>query len=184
MKLSAGDHEIHKHFLNPEGEYPYDHPTFEGDEDKPEDPYRIGNQYKGDTSGDGKLTYFEAHPEWYGLIDGERRKNVSTWQGVNFCTSNADARMELAKNFVQGLIDGRYRKADIVNFLMIDGGQWCECDNCKKAGNASDKQFSVIVDILDEMEEARLKGKLSREVEIRMSAYVKTIEPPTKDLPE
>ena len=110
MILADGCHEIQPLFLGPWKEYPYNHPKFKGDEDKPDDPYQLGNEYAGDTNGDGKLTYFEAHPEWYGLHDGKRSTNFEEWEGDNFCTSNTDARKELAKNYVQDIINGSNRK--------------------------------------------------------------------------
>ena len=106
MKLTAGGHIIQEYFLNPHAEYPYDYPKFHGDEDKPKDPYAPGDEYVGDRNGDGKLTYFEAHPEWYALR-GSKRSNHIRIQGDNYCTSSADATKELAKNLVQCLIDGR-----------------------------------------------------------------------------
>ena len=37
--------------------------------------------------------------------------------GTNFCTSNADAATEFMQNYVQALIDGPYRGADVVGVL-------------------------------------------------------------------
>ena len=98
LKLTDGGHIIQKYFLDPHAEYPYKHPTFIGDENKPADPYAVGKNYAGDTNGDGKLAYFEAHPEWYALRNGKRSDNIQDETGDNFCTSNAGARKELAKN--------------------------------------------------------------------------------------
>ena len=49
-------------------------------------------------NGDGKLSYFEAHPEWFGLRNGKRSdRDFITASGDNFNTSNKDANKELAK---------------------------------------------------------------------------------------
>ena len=183
LKLTEGGHIIQDYFLNPQADYPYDHPAFEGDESKPRDPYPFGSEYAGDTSGDGKLLYFEAHPEWYGLHDGKRSDRVHDVRGVNYCTSNRDATRELAKNLIQSLIDGRWQHVDIVNFWMSDVGWWCECENCRKLGTPSDRLLLLIHDVFTQMQEARREGRLERNVELTTLAYIETLSPPTRPLP-
>ncbi len=184
MKFSDGSHDMHRLYLNPEQEYPYDHPKFKGDEDKPEDSYQSSGQYKGDTDGNGKLTYFEAHPEWYGLHDGKRSNNIVEWKGDNFCTSNADARKELVKNFVRDLIDGKKSNTDIVRMGMLDNGRWCECESCKKSGNYTFRSFIILNDLLEGIALARSRGMLSRSLQVQISAYGETLPPSDRPLPE
>ncbi len=184
MKLADGGHVMMMHFLNARHEYPYNHPSFKGDEGKPKDPYRTGREYLGDTDNDGKLTYFEAHPEWFGLKKGKRSDNTVDEFGDNFCTSNPDARAEIAKNLVNSLIDGHYRNVDILNFwLMDDSGRWCECPECAKIGNETDRLLQVVNDILVEIGKARREKRLSRRVELSSLAYLETITPPSRPLP-
>ena len=96
------------------------------DNDGHEDPYdncvRYYNPDQGDADGDGKLSYFEAHPEWYGLRNGKRSDKADVSPGDNYCTSNMDANKELAKNLVRNLIEGSWKTVDIVNFWMLDNG--------------------------------------------------------------
>ena len=184
LKLTEGGHIIQDYFLNPQAEYPYDHPAFEGDESKPRDPYPSGSEYAGDTDGDGKLLYFEAHPEWYGLHEGKRSDRVHDVRGVNYCTSNRDATRELAKNLIQNLIDGRWRHVDILNFWMSDVGWWCECGNCKQLGTPSDRLLLLVHDVFTDMKQARREGRLERDVELTTLAYIETLSPPTRPLPE
>jgi len=44
----------------------------------------------GDENKDGRLSLFEAHPEWYGMKNGERTKisysDNAAQSGINFCT--------------------------------------------------------------------------------------------------
>jgi len=183
MKLTAGGHIIQEYFLSPHAEYPYDYPKFHGDEDKPKDPYAPGDEYVGDTNGDGKLTYFEAHPEWY-ASRGSKRSNHIRIQGDNYCTSNADATKELAKNLVQCLVDGRWHYVDIVNFWTLDGGQWCECDNCKRQGTYTDRLLDVVYRMLTEIRNARQQKCLQRNVQLSTLAYHETLSPPTSPLPD
>jgi len=185
MKLTAGGHDIIHHCLSFQGQYPYNHPKFTGDEDKPADPYAVGAEYAGDTNGDGKLTFFEAHPEWYGLQDGKRSNNIRRdTHGDNYCTSNADATHELAKNFAQQCIDGEWHYTDIVNFWMLDGARWCQCEACKKQGSPTDRLMRVVHAALTALGEAREQGRLKRDVQLSTLAYQNTLAPPTKPLPE
>jgi hypothetical protein len=184
MKCADGGHTIQMLCLNPKTEYPYNHPKFKGDEKKPRDPYAPGKEYTGDVDGDGKLSYFEAHPEWYGLRKGKRSDNIRDEFGDNYCTSNPDATKELAKNVVRSLVDGAWRNVDILNFWMMDNlGRWCECENCKKQGSCTDRLFIVVQAVLDEIRKARKEGLLTREVELSSLAYLDTLTPPTRPLP-
>jgi len=184
LKLTEGGHIIQEYFLNPQAEYPYDHAAFEGDDGKPEDPYPSGSEYAGDTNGDGKLNYFEAHPEWYGLREGKRSDRAHDVRGVNYCTSNRDATRELAKNLIQSLVDGRWRQVDIVNFWMSDVGWWCECENCRKLGTPTDRLLLLIHDVFTQMQQARREGRLERAVQLTTLAYIETLSPPTRPIPE
>ena len=191
VKLSDGGHRIQGIVFNSGDEYPYNHPVFKGDENKPDDPYKVGNDYTGDTNNDGKLSNFEAHPEWYGMKDGKRIKIIfspekSSPMGTNFCTSNEDARKEFAKRIAgQFISGGQWEYIDDFMFVMFDGGEkwWCTCDNCKKAGSYTDKMFIVVYDVLKELERIRQSGKLNHRVEVCCSAYAATQSPPTVPLP-
>ncbi len=184
LKLTVGGHENQLFYIHPKHEYPYDCARLTGDEAKPKDPYRPSQEYQGDKNGDGKLSYFEAHPEWYGLIDGKRSDKFA-WNGHNFCTSNSDAAREFGKNMAEGLASGRWKHADIVNFWLFDcHGGWCHCPQCKAQGSITDR-FLILVDIVfQEIAKVRAQGRLSRKVLISPLAYEDTIFPPTKPLPE
>ena len=189
VKLMDGGHSIQGRIFVADDDYTYDHPVFKGDENKPDDPYKVGENYQGDSNNDKKLSNFEAHPEWYGMKDGKRVKINSNLRfaqtGTNFCTSNEDARKEFAKRIVQSLIDGGWKDVDIFNLSTYDGGanQWCTCDECNKDMSYTNKLFLVMYDILNEVEKARQGKRLNRRVEICNSAYAATMEPPTKPLP-
>ena len=181
--LGHGGHIIQEYCIAPNSEYPYNHLKFQGDEDKPNDPYAPGDEYTGDTNNDGKLTYFEAHPEWYGLRNGERSDHINGEIGDNYCTSNLDATKELAKNLIQCLIDGCYSQVDILNLWMLDNGKWCECDNCKQQGIYTDRLLAVCDLVLNEIHQAQQDGRLQRKVQLSTLAYHETLPPPTKSLP-
>lgn len=203
MKLNDGGHIAQVAAFASDDEYPYDHSKFGGDDDegKRKDPYKLSSEFAGDTSGDGKLSYIEAHPEWYGMKEGKRVKilspkfeirngrkrivNPGNAVGTNFCTSNDDARNEFARRVGQEFIVGEWEYADIFDFWTYDGGeeQWCTCDNCKNQGSYTDRMFAVSHDILQEVQKLRREGGLKRPVEIVSIGYTTTLDPPTKPLP-
>ena len=182
--LIDGGHIIQKYCLAPNSEYPYNHPNFQGDENKPNDPYKVGGEYAGDVNGDDKLTYFEAHPEWYGLRNGKRSDRIKGDFGDNYCTSNFDATNEMAKNLIEHLINGRWSHVDILNFWMLDNGKWCECDNCNQQGTFTDRLLAVCDIVLKEIHKARQEDRLQRDVQLSTLAYHETLTPPTRALPD
>lgn len=128
--------------------------------------------------------YFERHPEWYGLRGGKRSPKISEdGFGDNYCTSNAEATAELAKNLVQECIDGEYRSADMLNFWMLDNGKWCECEACRRQGTYTDRLMSVTHTVRQAIVAARREGQLKRDVQVATLAYQETLPPPSKPLP-
>ena len=184
MVLARGGHGVQGMYIPPKKEYPYNHPKFHGDENKPKDPYVASDEYTGDTNGDGKLTYFEAHPEWYGLRNGKRSDKADISPGDNYCTSNMDANKELARNLVQSLIDGQWKNVDIVNIWMLDNGKWCECENCRKQGIFSDRLMDVAYVVQKEIQKAQKERRLNRQVLLATLAYHETLPPPERPLPK
>ena len=76
---------------------------------------------------------FDAHPEYYPLIGGERRPSKQ----AKLCIGNAGLR-ELV---VQYAVD-QFRKdpaIDSVSMDPSDGGGWCECHDCAALGTISDR---------------------------------------------
>ncbi|MFC1676142.1 DUF4838 domain-containing protein [Planctomycetota bacterium] len=184
IKLSCGGHKILNMFFDPNTEYPYNHPVFIGDEDKPDDPYGSNAEFAGDSNGDGKLSYFEAHPEWYGMINGKRSDHVVWGHGHNFCTSNSDAVKEFANNMIASLIDGYWRYADMIDLWLSDNGKWCQCENCKTLGTCTDRLLKLANDVSSHIQQARSQGRLKRNVQISTLAYLETITAPTRALQE
>jgi hypothetical protein len=134
---------------------------------------------------DGILSYFEAHPEWFGLIKGKRSSKLTGHAtGDNYCTTNEEATRELANNVIANLKNGKYQYVDILNVWLLDNGGWCECENCAKLESRTDKLFNVMYVILKEMTKARAAGELSREVTISMCSYHETLPIPTVPLPD
>jgi len=183
IQMNCGNHVLESRFINPRHRYPYNHATFTGDDDLPADPYPASPDYRGDADGDGKLSYSEAHPEWYGLRGGKRSFNIHGDGGDNFCTSNRYACDEFMKNLVRDLVDGEWKEADSINFWTLDGGKWCECDACKALGTPTDRNLLLVHRLRREMNRAMAEGRLKRNIRVYFLAYADVLEPPSRPLP-
>ncbi len=184
MTLTAGQHDIQERFLNPGRAYPYNCPQYRGDEEKPHDPYPPSSASLGDANKDGTLSYAEAHPEWFAMLNGKRSAHKHRRLAGNFCTANTSAVRELAKNLIQCLIDGDWAHADMVNFWMLDGGTWCQCEACTDLGTPTDRLLQLMHAVTGHIRTARRQGRLKRRVSLVSLAYLETRAPPTKPLPE
>lgn len=182
IRMTCGGHHPQYRFLHPNQEYPYNHADFSGDEAKGADPYPRG-EGKGDANHDGKLTYGEAHPEWYGLQDGKRSFRFEYDFGDNYCTSNPHATAEFMKNLVADLAGGQWKWADSINFWLFDGGRWCQCKACEALGTPTDRNLLVVHALSKAIDAARASGQLNREVSVEFLAYHDVIQPPTRPLP-
>jgi hypothetical protein len=185
MRLACGGHTAEPRFLGPELPYPYRHSKFPGHGVLPADPYPVSGQYQGDVNRDGKLSYFEAHSEWFGMKDGRRVPDIPRdgSGGVNFCTSNADAVEEFSKNYVQALIDGACKGADVVNFWTLDNAAWCQCERCCAEGTPTDRDLRLVCAFDRQLKKAQRDKRLNRPVEVRFLAYADLSDPPTRPLP-
>ena len=183
VQMSCGGHVAQSMFLNPPSAYPYDHPRFEGDEKRPRDPYPVSESCQGDANKDGRLSYFEAHPEWYAWVKGERIPGVRGGGGTNYCTSNERATTEFMKNFVECLATGQWNGAGVVRFWTLDGGKWCQCEKCKALGIPTDRNLLLVHRLDQEIKKARAEGRINRPIIIRFLAYADVLRPPTRPLP-
>lgn len=185
----VGGHQMFYLFADTTLEYPYCHALY-GGEGKPADPYPVSPLCE-KPAGE-RLTYGEAHPEWYALIDGERRRKrdrerflrAGNAPGDNMCTSNADAMAELCKCIVDALVDGVWKYADHIHVWPLDNGAWCQCEECKKQGNFSARILKLAYLVDKAIKEAYSQGRLKRKILIICPAYHETLPVPDKPLPE
>ncbi len=91
-----------------------------------------------------KNEYFEDHPEWFGVRDGVRTKQVIG--GAQFCWTNAEAR----KRFIDNAVEFVLASPAIGIFFTVgwDGGPCCECPDCKKS-----KPANQIFQLMNELAE-------------------------------
>lgn len=76
---------------------------------------------------------FNTHPEYYALVDGERRVGVHS----KFCISNPGV-IDAAKRYGLEFFE-KNPDADSVSVDPSDGGDWCECEECVSLGTPSDR---------------------------------------------
>jgi hypothetical protein len=170
--------------LDPSAPYPYNYPNFQGDENKPADPYKSSQEYWGDTDHDNVLSYSEAHPEWYGLTKDKTRSFPKDNSGTNFCSSNSDGLAELGKNILLRLENGIWNHSEVYDFWPLTGAIWCQCPGCQALGNDTDKMLHVLYEIRRTLKGAFEKKQLSRDVRVTGPAYGLTLLPPEKSLPK
>ncbi len=68
--------------------------------------------------------HFKDHPDWYSLIDGERK-----WQGAQLCTSNPQLR-----EFMLGALREKLRRDPTTSIVSVSQNDWygaCQCPTCK-----------------------------------------------------
>lgn len=68
--------------------------------------------------------YFEAHPDWFSELDGQR-----TWKGGQLCLSNEAMREELTRNVLAAL--RKSKRPTHVSVAQEDGGRPCQCAACR-----------------------------------------------------
>jgi hypothetical protein len=183
LLLIGGGHDAYPRYINPQAEYPYANPLFPASSGKPKDPYKVvAASYLGDANHDGKLSYWEAHPEWYGMENGVRRpfRNV---EDLNPCTSNDDMLAEVFKGVIQDLATGRLLYVDQYNFWGLDSHKWCECPVCTAQGAPTDRILIVIDKLRRSIVQAKQSGELKRDVKVVFAMYYETIKPPTRPVP-
>ena len=94
--------------------------------------------------------YMTNHPEWFGLRNGKRVPQ--TFAGAQFCWSNPEARKKFTDN-----VEAFARRAPQIHILCLvpfDGGQACECDQCKKAG-ASNLLMLLMGEVIERLKTSR-----------------------------
>ena len=189
ISRSVGGHVVFSHMIDSQKEYPFCHEIY-GGEGKPGDPYAVSPNCTPPSGKNGEFTYGDAHPEWYAMFDGERQKDVKRdpargWHAVyNFCTSNKDAVTELCRLLVDELAEGEWKYADYVNVWPLDGGKWCQCEECKKQGNYTARLLQVAYQVDKAIKEAYREGRIKRRIQLVCCAYHETLPVPDTPLPE
>ncbi|MBZ5620668.1 MAG: DUF4838 domain-containing protein [Acidobacteriia bacterium] len=119
--------------------------------------------------------YFKDHPEYFSLIDGQRRE-----RGGQLCLTNPDV-LRIAIESVEHSI-AAHPEATIISVSQNDRYGWCECDNCRRVeqeeGGAHSGPLLRFVNAVAAEIEKRHPDKL-----IDTLAYQYTEDPPAKARP-
>jgi hypothetical protein len=107
---------------------------------------------------------FAEHPEYLGLVNGERKS-------TKFCISNPGLRKLVADDAVAQFDKDPTR--DSVSVDPSDGGGWCECAECKKVGSVSDRALTLANEVAAAVQ-AKYPGRL-----VGMYAYSQHSPPPS-----
>ncbi|RYE18293.1 MAG: DUF4838 domain-containing protein, partial [Sphingobacteriales bacterium] len=112
--------------------------------------------------------YFKDHPEWFGMRNGKRVPQ--TFLGSQFCWSNAGARKQFISNAAVFVKNAPL--LHIFSSIPFDGGQACECDDCKKAGASN-----LLMGLMGELADSIKKIRPDLLVET-IGGYTPVIDPP------
>jgi len=94
--------------------------------------------------------YMTNHPDWFGLRGG--KQVPQTFAGAQFCWSNPVARKQFTDN-----VEAFARQAPQIHILCLvpfDGGQACECDQCRKVG-ASNLLMLLMGEVIEPLKTSR-----------------------------
>ena len=156
MKLEGGSHDAQWTFLSPEAAYPYDHRASRKGV-WPKDPYPVSDRYQGDANHDGKLSYFEAHPEWYPLVERPACPASADGSGTNFCTSNADAARSSCGT-MSGAHRGNLPRGGRPRVVDAGHGRMVRMPRCKALGSPTDRNLLVVHRLDQEIKRCRARG--------------------------
>lgn len=113
-------------------------------------------------------------------------KTKETALNTQFCMSNRDL-LNFLSSEILNRINNEWYEADRIDVWGFDTwGKTCNCDNCKKIGNSTDRTLYFISYIRDYLDKAKINGTLDHDVSLIMCSYegTDTLLPPEKDIPE
>ena len=102
---------------------------------------------------------FAAHPEYYALVDGQRRHagRVDGGGDIKFCISNPGLRKLVVDWAVKQMRADPDR--DSISMDPSDGGHWCECQACAAMGSVSDLALTLANEVAQAINDLGLGEK-------------------------
>jgi Domain of unknown function (DUF4838) len=113
--------------------------------------------------------YFNAHPEWFSEIDGQR-----TFKDAQLCLTNEEMRLELVKNLKTKLRDNP--AATIASVSQNDCLNPCQCARCRAVDEEEGSPSGALVRFVNAVA-ADVEAEFSR-ITIDTLAYQYTRRPP------
>ena len=115
--------------------------------------------------------YFKEHPEYFSLIDGERRAERFATQ---LCLTNPDV-VNIATQTVFKWIK-EHPQANVFTIDQMDGYGYCECGNCKKVDDAEGSHSGTLLRFVNQI--ADTVAKVYPNIKLQTLAYTYTEVPP------
>lgn len=136
--------------------------------------------------------YFEAHPEYFGLIDGERIPQQN--DRGSLCLSNAEMQREVACNILRFVEENP--GIDAIDLWMNDTVDWCDCEECRRfEGEADYERYPEFLRVGGAAQQSRAYftfvnnvARMIREknphIILSPLAYARSYEPPNELITE
>ena len=113
-------------------------------------------------------TLFDEHPEWFGMLDGERRPQGAL--GPEFCWSNAEAVATFTDNCIAWLAANPH--INVFSCAPNDGGKPCQCPTC-----ATSTPSDLYAGVMNELRRKMDAAGLPVELEV-LGGYSPVVDPP------
>ncbi len=122
--------------------------------------------------------YYDEHPEYFALVNGERTITESKTHGNQLCTSNPEVVEEVAKNMIEVLDEDP--SIEIIALSPNDGGGFCECAECQALDEPGRDWFAKYSRrlALFNNQVARIVKQEHPDVMIKVGAYAMYARPP------
>ncbi|MBQ0105043.1 MAG: DUF4838 domain-containing protein, partial [Armatimonadetes bacterium] len=119
-----------------------------------------------------KKDYFTEHPEYFSLVNGERKAGAEG----QLCLSNPQMRAELAKNVIKTLDETKNPK--MISVSQNDNAAFCQCENCQKLYEKYGARSGALLECVNYV--AKEVKKKYPNVLVETLAYGPSLYPPKK----
>lgn len=115
--------------------------------------------------------YFDEHPEYFSLVNGERQREGNK---VQLCLTNPDVLRIATAQVLQWIED--HPEADLFSIDQNDGYGYCECEDCAALDEAEGSHSGTLLHFVNQI--ADVVAAKHPEVELQTLAYVYSEIPP------
>ncbi len=124
---------------------------------------------------------FEQHPDWFAVVDGERRPVASTGNYFNPAFASPAAARYFADRMIERLESGDLRGIDVLNIWPADDrfDRFDQSPAATAIGNPTDNLLFFYANVGTQLRQAHASGRLSRRVIVAGISYFRTMTPPS-----
>ena len=123
-------------------------------------------------------TYFNSHPEYFALYNGERQPSQLCLTNENVFNIVLDEVMDLLEEY-----HDPDASLQIISLTQLDNTDYCQCENCTAINNANGSPSGTMIDFINKIAR-EVKNRGYNNVGIDTFAYQYTRSPPTQVVPE